>query len=209
MIKHWFRNIYYFLLKNIPFLHVFYATRCTQTPVTMRYWFMQKVLGFNRSVYWPAHFTSVIQNHRNIEAGIDTAPGYSQGCYIQGLGGIIVGDYTQIGPGVGLISTNHDSRDNRRSLNASIIIGRYCWIGMNAVILPGVTLGDYTIVGAGAIVTKSFPEGYCLIAGNPAKLIKPLEPDQCVHYEYEQESQYNGYISHADFKRYRARYCDR
>ena len=47
-----------------------------------------------------------------------------------------------------------------------------CWIGFNAVILPGVILGDNTIVGAGSIVTKSFESGHCVIAGNPAKIIK-------------------------------------
>lgn len=43
---------------------------------------------------------------------------------------------------------------------------------MNSVILPGVVLGEHTVVGAGSIVTKSFSEGYCVIAGNPAKIIK-------------------------------------
>jgi acetyltransferase-like isoleucine patch superfamily enzyme len=47
---------------------------------------------------------------------------------------------------------------------------------MNAVILPGVTLGENTIVGAGAIVTKSFPEGWCVLAGNPARVIRKLDP---------------------------------
>jgi len=56
-----------------------------------------------------------------------------------------------------------------------VYIGDYCWIGANAVILLGVHLGPHTIVGAGSIVTKSFPEGYCVIAGNPAKIIKKLE----------------------------------
>ena len=46
---------------------------------------------------------------------------------------------------------------------------------MNAVILPGVELGEKTVVGAGAVVTKSFKEGHCVIGGNPAKLIKKLE----------------------------------
>ena len=45
---------------------------------------------------------------------------------------------------------------------------------MNSVVLPGVKLGDHTVVGAGSIVTKSFPEGYCVIAGNPAKMIKKI-----------------------------------
>ena len=49
---------------------------------------------------------------------------------------------------------------------------------MNSVILPGVTLGPHTIVGAGSVVTHSFPDGYCVIAGNPARLIRTLDAGQ-------------------------------
>nr|WP_283244199.1 DapH/DapD/GlmU-related protein [Luoshenia tenuis] len=55
------------------------------------------------------------------------------------------------------------------------MLGEKCWIGMNSVVLPGVTLGPHTVVGAGAVVTKSFPEGYCVIAGNPARMIRKLD----------------------------------
>lgn len=48
---------------------------------------------------------------------------------------------------------------------------------MNSVILPGVTLGNHTIVGAGSVVTKSFPEGNCVIVGNPGRVIKKLVDD--------------------------------
>jgi len=50
-------------------------------------------------------------------------------------------------------------------------LGERCWIGMNSIILPGVRLGDGTIVGAGSVVTHSFPGGQVMIAGNPAKII--------------------------------------
>jgi acetyltransferase-like isoleucine patch superfamily enzyme len=50
---------------------------------------------------------------------------------------------------------------------------------MGAIVLPSVKLGDFTIVGAGAVVTKSFPEGYCVIAGNPARIIKQLNKTEC------------------------------
>ena len=45
---------------------------------------------------------------------------------------------------------------------------------MNSVLLPGVELGDHTVVGAGTIVTKGFPEGYCVLVGNPARKIKKI-----------------------------------
>ncbi|MFI5196967.1 MAG: acyltransferase, partial [Chitinophagales bacterium] len=91
-----------------------------------------------------------------------------------------VGDYTNIGPNVGIISSNHDLVNNDAHLAASPIeIGRFCWMGMGSVILPGVKLADFTIVGAGAIVTKSFPQGYCVLAGNPARIIKYLNKEEC------------------------------
>lgn len=89
----------------------------------------------------------------------------------KGLNGIEIGSNTIFGPGVKVISANH-RRDKLSEWETSppIRIGENCWIGANAVILPGVTLGDNVIIGAGAVVTKSFPSN-CLLAGNPAKLI--------------------------------------
>lgn len=55
-----------------------------------------------------------------------------------------------------------------------VLIGEKCWIGMNSVILPGVILGPHTVVGAGSVVTKSFVDGYCIVAGNPAKIIRKI-----------------------------------
>ena len=63
-----------------------------------------------------------------------------------------------------------------------------CWLGMGCVVLPGVTLGDFTVVGAGAIVTKSFPEGYCVLGGNPATLLRHLDHDACMAYLQQKES---------------------
>lgn len=80
-----------------------------------------------------------------------------------------------IGPNVGLITANHDLSDlSKNAEPRDISIAEHCWIGMNAVILPGVRLGPHTVVGAGAVVTKSFPDGHCAVAGNPAKVIRRL-----------------------------------
>lgn len=83
-----------------------------------------------------------------------------------------------IAPNCGFITANHNFDEFDKHYDGKdIIIGDNCWIGMNSTILPGVVLGNHTIVGAGSVVTKSFTEGHCVIAGNPAKIIKRLDED--------------------------------
>jgi len=89
-----------------------------------------------------------------------------------GDNGIEIGDGTIFAPGVKIISANHDPQDlSQWKLDRPIKIGKNCWIGANAVILPGVELGDNVIVGAGAVVTNSFPDNV-IVAGNPATIVK-------------------------------------
>jgi acetyltransferase-like isoleucine patch superfamily enzyme len=196
-----FAKFYWAFINRVSWLRPLYETRHTQTPITFSFWFFQKVLGFNRRAYWPVHFTSRVSGIRNIYAGVDTSPGYSQGCYIQAVGKIYIGDYTQIAPNVGIISANHNLYDTREHEPKEVRVGEYCWIGMNAVILPGVILGDFTIVGAGSVVTKPFPEGFCVIAGNPAKVIKYLEKGKCERFKNKYE--YYGYIKKENFEKFR------
>ncbi len=196
----------YWALK-LPFIKHFAKTKYTQTPITFRMWFMQKVLGFNKKAYWPVHHSSVVNGAQNVYCGIETCPGYMPGCYVQAVDKIYIGDYTQIASGVGLIASNHDLYDSRKHVSKGPIrIGKYGWIGMNAVILPGVELGNHCIVAAGAVVTKSFKDGYVVLAGNPAKVIKALDPEKC--QEFRSEFEYNGYIASSNFKAYKQKYLN-
>jgi acetyltransferase-like isoleucine patch superfamily enzyme len=197
-------KIWWSLTKNIRFLRVFYETRDTEAYVTLKNWFYQKVLGFNRKAYWPVHFRSTVNMHRNIYVGIGSAPGLAPGCYIQGIGKLYIGNYVGIGPNVGILSGTHQIFDVRKYKHEKVIIGDYSWIGMNSVILPGVELGEYTIVQAGSVVKDSFKEGYCVIGGNPAKLIKKF-PEESKHLfeRYEYEYKYHGYIPKHKFEAYR------
>ena len=77
---------------------------------------------------------------------------------------------------------------------------------MGAIILPGVELGDYTIVAAGSIVTKSFTDGFQVIGGNPAKHIKHIKKQDCVYHKSKFE--YNGYIKHSKFDEFRRMYLN-
>lgn len=141
---------------------------------------MQKILGFNRSCRFPISHMNVCQNGTRLKFHPDDFNNlWHYGCYFQTHGGDIeIGKGTYIAPNVGLITSNHDPFDPERHLpGASIKLGCKCWIGMNAVILPGVELGDHTVVAAGAVVTKSFPSGRIILGGVPAKVIKEL-PDE-------------------------------
>ena len=176
------------ILSFTPVAKHIIRTRNTAAPIKIGNYLIQKLLGFNRAAYWPTHFTSKITNPENIRIGVGTAPGLSHGCYIQGIGKIDIGDYTVIAPNVGIISANHDPGNITKHTNSKVSIGRYCWIGMNAVILPGVTLGDHTVVAAGAVVSKSFPEGFCILGGVPARVISRIDPEAVTEktnsYEY-------------------------
>lgn len=192
------------LITRLPYFGFIRKTFDYQNHVTLGIWFIQKILniGNNRSTYWPVHYTSKVNGAKRIIIGVDTCPGLMKNCYIQGRNGIIIGDYTQIAPGVHIVSGNHDIYDTRKHIKGNkIIIGAYSWIGGGAKILPGVTLGEHTIVGAGSVVTKSFVEGYCVIGGNPAKLIKKLDRTKVVKYKCKHE--YYGYIPKQKFEKYR------
>jgi len=105
--------------------------------------------------------------------------GIQPGVYIQDVDHIHIGKNVWIAPGVKIIARNHNIYDlSRHDEWEDVIIEDWCWVGANAVILPGVHLGKHTVVGGGSVVTKSFPEGYCVIAGNPAKKIRNLSTSQ-------------------------------
>jgi acetyltransferase-like isoleucine patch superfamily enzyme len=142
--------------------------------------FFKTLLRQNAGVPWAIHYTSTVHSPGRIKRGKGVYPGDSPGNFIDARNGIEIGDFTNIGPNVGILSANHDLIDNNRFVTAQPIrVGAFCWVGMGAVILEEVELGDFTIVGAGAVVVSSFPEGYAVIAGNPAKIVKQLDKPAC------------------------------
>lgn len=100
----------------------------------------------------------------------------NSGCKIQDQGGVTIGDGTLIGHNAVLATLNHNIDPNHRGdiIPAPINIGQNVWIGANATILPGVSIGDGAVIAAGAVVTKDVPENN-VAAGVPAKVIKQIE----------------------------------
>ena len=131
-----------------------------------------------RGIRFPVGKNTRISNGRNLEFDVSSMNVFQQpGCFYQNYEAkITIGKDVHIAANVGIITQNHNPENPDEHLPAKAVsIGDHCWIGMNAVILPGVHLGDYTTVGAGSVVTHSFEQGYCVIAGNPAKVIKVIE----------------------------------
>lgn len=144
-------------------------------------WFSQKILRRNAHVPWPVPPSVCVAAPKNIIFDPDDMQNFhSTGNYFQGVGAkIMIGKGSMLAAGSGFITANHDLADIRtHQPGKDILLGEACWVGMNAVLLPGVHLGPHTVVGAGAVVTKSFPEGYCVIAGNPARKIRELPKEQ-------------------------------
>src|SRR5690554_4119247 len=164
-----------------------------------------KIRLMGNKTYWYSHKNCTIANPRKIHVGINCLIGRT-GCYIQGAGKVKIGNYVQFGPNVGILSSNHDLYDQKQYNNKEINIGDYSWVGMNSVITAGVELGPRTIVAAGAVVTKSFPEGFCVIGGVPAKLIKQLDKDKFVPWHEEEE--WYGYYTKKEFSKKRRKFID-
>jgi acetyltransferase-like isoleucine patch superfamily enzyme len=137
-------------------------------------------IKFGRNVTIQRHSeircTGVIKNiGEGITIGNDV--GINSNCFIGGHGSICIGDFTIIGHGVKIYSENHVYKDPLQKIKfqgevrQEVVIGEDCWIGANSIVLPGVKLGNGSVVAAGSVVTKSFPEN-SVLAGVPAKLIK-------------------------------------
>ena len=134
-------------------------------------------LRVNRRIPFPVSYRIQIVQPDNIifhPDNLDNFHGF--GNYYQAIGRITIGKGSFIAPNVGIITSNHVIGNLEvHHPPKEVILGEKCWIGMNSMILPGVMLGDNTVVGAGSVVTKSFPEGNCVIVGNPAKVIKTVQ----------------------------------
>ncbi len=100
---------------------------------------------------------------------------FNSGCRFQDQGGITIGDGALIGHNVVLATVNHDLDPARRgdNLPAPIVIGKDVWIGANATVLPGVTVGDGSVIAAGAVVTRDVPAN-TIVAGVPAHVVKEV-----------------------------------
>lgn len=98
---------------------------------------------------------------------------------------IYVGDYTMMAPNVILATATHPIspalREKGYQYNLPIHIGKNCWLGAGVIVLPGVTIGDNTVVGAGSVVTKDLPANVVAV-GNPCRVLRPITEQDDIYY---------------------------
>ena len=100
---------------------------------------------------------------------------------------IYVGDNTMLGPNVVLATAGHpilpSLREKAYQYNAPVRIGKNCWLGAGVIVLPGVTIGDNTVIGAGSVVTKDIPANV-VAAGNPCRILREIgERDRTYYFK--------------------------
>ena len=98
---------------------------------------------------------------------------------------IYVGDDTMFGPNVTVATAGHPIlpalREQVYQYNMPVVIGRNCWIGAGAILLPGVHIGDGTVIGAGSVVTKDIPANVVAV-GNPCRVLRPIDERDREYY---------------------------
>lgn len=98
---------------------------------------------------------------------------------------IYIGDHTMLGPNVVIATAGHplspELREQGYQYNAPVHIGRNCWLGAGVIIVPGITIGDNVVIGAGSIVTKDIPPNV-LAVGNPCRVLREISEHDREYY---------------------------
>lgn len=98
---------------------------------------------------------------------------------------IYVGDYTMFGPNVTVATAGHplapELRPQGYQYNAAVRIGKNCWLGAGVIIVPGITIGDNVVIGAGSIVTKDLPDNVIAV-GNPCRILREINEQDRIYY---------------------------
>jgi NDP-sugar pyrophosphorylase family protein len=148
-VKNFFLKVFTFLFARNYILYVEKKNYNVDIKWLLQIWFFQRILRINSHMPFPMHWTTYFGKSGYFKYPEGEVPviGLAGCCYIQTIGGIEIGKNVIMGMGSKIISANHDIYDFSKHIKKSVKIGNNVWIGANVVILPGVEIGDNTIIG--------------------------------------------------------------
>ena len=165
-------------------IRYFLGKVCLCLPIIKHKQFVYRLLGVHSVLPYCKYFIGnpmVIGSYKNIWMHENAE--IERGCLLLAKDRIEIGDNSTLAYGVSIL-THADPNGPKNKLSklyppkqAPVIIGNDCWIGANATILPGVTIGDFSVVAAGSVVTKDVPSGV-VVAGNPAVIKKHIDDNK-------------------------------
>ena len=107
---------------------------------------------------------------------------------------IDIGDHTMLGPNVTIATAGHpvdpELRERVAQFNLPVRIGRNCWLGAGVIVLPGVTIGDNSVIGAGSVVTKDIPANVVAV-GSPCRVVRPIGEHDREYYHKDKKIAYD------------------
>lgn len=139
--------------------------------------FLEKIYKYYKKYSFRKIGINIYGDGSNLKIGKDVS--FGGNVTIFGTDEVFIGDYTMIALSTIIHTSTHDLNDHpmwSKRIDRPVKIGEHVWIGVGAIILPGVEIGSYSVVAAGAVVTQSYPE-FSVIAGNPAIMISRRNVD--------------------------------
>lgn len=154
-----------------------------QPSYRLRRWYLTRVLRYRIAPSASIHSGCWVTGFR-LSAGDHSV--INRNCRLDARGGITIGSNVSISPECYLISASHDPHSSSfagTNKSTAINIHDYVWLGVRAIVLPGVTVGRGAVVGAGAVVTRDV-KPMAIVAGNPARVIgqRRFEPTYCLDW---------------------------
>lgn len=168
----------------VELLNQFNATPDTPEGLSRREELLKEIIGRDDNL--PYIIPPIYSNWgmKNVHVGRDVV--FNFGTCIVDDGPVYIGDDCMIGPGCHIATSIHpiSPRLRRKKLqyNKPVRLGNNVWLGAGAIILPGVTIGDNSIVGAGSVVTHDVPSD-TIVVGNPAKVLRKITSEDDRHYD--------------------------
>jgi len=175
-IKVAFHNYnFFYLIYHLIFSTFFGVLKYLPSPLFdfFRYFFLKFFFGELKTIHIRDGITIYHPKHIFINKNVSL----NEGIFMNGYGGIVIGENTRIGHGCSFLSEDHIYKNKRKLIylqgktGKKIVIGKNCLIGAKVTFLKGVNIGDNCIIGSGAVVTKNFLKN-TIIAGVPAKALK-------------------------------------